>query len=178
MALVRSPLSKGRQKVHRSQNTKGIALVYRIIFGVTLSRDRCASVPFCSRFDLLPIVSLFALVVGQRIQTPPVSTIIMEPKDQVVYSPRSRPRRVKQSSSLSGMMLEGEPAPSTPPLSPSFDKSSDSELQDIARRLRRTKRSLLLKSVEPPASPVDQFRNMVLKLSSEDAPLPFRPNLN
>ena len=102
----------------------------------------------------------------------------MEPEKPVVYTPRSRPRRVKQSSSLSGMMLEGEAAPSTPPLSPSFDKSSDSELQDIARRLRRTKRSLLLKSVEPPASPVDQFRNMVLKLSSEDAPLPFRPNLN
>lgn len=110
----------------------------------------------------------------------------MEPKDPVVYTPRSRPRRVKQSSSLSGMMsLEGgEEAPSTPPLSPSFDNNKNSysdsslELQDIARRLRRTKRSLLLKSVEPPSSPVDQFRNMVLKLSSEDAPLPFRPHLN
>ena len=56
----RKPSVKGPSKGASKPEHKGIALVYRIIFGVTLSRGRCASVPFCSRFDLLPIVSLFA----------------------------------------------------------------------------------------------------------------------
>jgi hypothetical protein len=41
------------------------------------------------------------------------------------------------------------------------------EMLWMARRLRRAKRSLLLKSVEAPSSPVDKFRSIVMNLSSQ-----------
>lgn len=103
---------------------------------------------------------------------------------------RSRPNRSRQSSSLSAMMAiqeDDKPElhhPSSPETTgrslaaPKSPSAPEEEMLLIARRLRRAKRSLFLKSVEAPASPVDKFRSIVMNLSQQDTrnlpALPFK----
>jgi hypothetical protein len=83
---------------------------------------------------------------------------------------RSR-RHERSSSTLSGMFPAGEE--SMEMLSSGQKETSSSSIngresmKDITRKLRRAKRQLLLKSVQKPASPVDQLRGMILQLSVE-----------
>lgn len=106
-------------------------------------------------------------------------------------SPRTpqprRSRRTRQSSSLSGMFEDTNAMTKSPSASPTVSANTssssleedNSDLQDLARRLRRTKRSLLLKSTETPTSPVDQFRSIIMTLSSSSSspvsPAPIFP---
>lgn len=98
---------------------------------------------------------------------PTISTTNEHPL--VVHKARSR--RVRQKSNLDGM-FDDEPQRVTPTspqeFAPIHPRALEDEngIQDFARRLRRTKRSLLLKSTEAPKSPVDQFRSIVMSLSS------------
>lgn len=99
---------------------------------------------------------------------------------------RSRPNRSRQSSSLAAMMKEEEPEKEHNSASPDATKilsedppsAPEEEMLLIARRLRRAKRSLFLKSVEAPASPVDKFRSIVMTLSQQESrnlpALPFK----
>lgn len=89
---------------------------------------------------------------------------------------KSRPRRVRQSSSMAGMFdQQADSDVGSPPSSPRPYEESQEELQGLARLLRRTKRNLLLKSVEQPSSPVDQLRSILLKIASDDEAFPSHP---
>jgi len=55
-----------------------------------------------------------------------------------------------------------------PPKKVTLDEEQE-KMQEIARRLRRAKRTLLLKSVEEPVSPIDQLRIMLMHLSSNSS---------
>jgi hypothetical protein len=89
---------------------------------------------------------------------------------------RSRGNRSRQVSSLMSMMVIQEETgtfalATTALASPTLSDPAKQEEQQqeemvlMARRLRRAKRRLLLKSVEAPASPVDKFRSIVMNLS-------------
>jgi hypothetical protein len=78
-----------------------------------------------------------------------------------------RIRRTRVPSSLEGM-LSPEEDTSIPKLSPTnsdYSHTERQELQEMALKLRRTKRRLLLKSAEQPSNNVDRLREMLLQLS-------------
>jgi hypothetical protein len=52
------------------------------------------------------------------------------------------------------------------PTSPSSDRE---QLQLVSRRLRQTKRMLLLKSVATPTESIDQLRDIFLKISLDES---------
>jgi hypothetical protein len=59
-------------------------------------------------------------------------------------------------------------SPSIPELLPTnsdYSHTERQELQEMALKLRRTKRRLLLKSAEQPSNNVDRLREMLLQLS-------------
>jgi hypothetical protein len=117
---------------------------------------------------------------------------------------RSRPNRSRQTSSLAAMKIiqeeqheedhqENNDDTRTTSSLPTSSSSSAAaaaavvadrkeEMLWMARRLRRAKRSLLLKSVEAPSSPVDKFRSIVIDMTTtmprRHLPtLPFKPTI-
>lgn len=49
-----------------------------------------------------------------------------------------------------------------------YSRQDRQELAAMARRLHKIKRRMLLKSVNQPASPVDNLRNMLLQVALDD----------
>ena len=104
----------------------------------------------------------------------PFSTMQREPTKQLSEHLTSqatrRPHRKKMFSSLKDMLEE---KPDDLKSIDSFDliekmKYSSEELKSLrlmSRRLRQTKRKLLLKCVETPVEPVDKLRDILLKIS-------------
>jgi hypothetical protein len=122
-------------------------------------------------------------IFGSIASTPRSEVITLITMTSTVDPTARRARRSKQASSLSSMFSEEMALPQDPcedvapcdsnlklDASPEFATAKVLSLKDLALRLRRAKRSLLLSaaSTEQPVSPAESFRTIAFHLSDVD----------